>query len=59
VVLGGLAWFVFGRSVTFDEAAIRLIFWGLSALTLPHMILTAWWHGRGDPRPGDLFARHV
>jgi hypothetical protein len=38
---------------------MRLIFWGLSALTLPHMILTAWWHGRGDPQPGDLFARHV
>ena len=59
VVLGALAWLVFGRAITFDEAAIRLIFWGLSALTLPHMILTAWWHGRGDPRPGDLFARHV
>jgi Brp/Blh family beta-carotene 15,15'-monooxygenase len=59
VVLGALAWFVFGRTVTFDEGAMRLIFWGLSALTLPHMILTAWWHGRGDPQPGDLFARHV
>jgi Brp/Blh family beta-carotene 15,15'-monooxygenase len=59
VVLGGLAWFVFGRAINFDEAMIRLVFWGLSALTLPHMILTAWWHGRGDPRPGDLFARHV
>jgi beta-carotene 15,15'-dioxygenase len=59
VVLGGLAWFVFGRAINFDEAMIRLVFWGLSALTLPHMILTAWWHGRGDPQPGDLFARHV
>jgi Brp/Blh family beta-carotene 15,15'-monooxygenase len=59
VVLGGLAWFVFGRAINFNEAMIRLVFWGLSALTLPHMILTAWWHGRGDPRPGDLFARHV
>ena len=59
VVLGGLAWFAFGRAINFDEAMIRLVFWGLSALTLPHMILTAWWHGRGDPRPGDLFARHV
>ena len=38
---------------------MRVIFWGLSALTMPHMILTAWWHRRGDPQPGDLFARHV
>ena len=57
--LGAMAWFAFARSVTFDEAMMRTIFWGLSALTVPHMILTAWWHGRGDPQPGDLFARHV
>jgi beta-carotene 15,15'-dioxygenase len=59
VVLGAAAWFFFARTITFDEAMIRVIFWGLSALTMPHMILTAWWHGRGDPQPGDLFARHV
>ena len=57
--LGAIAWFAFARSVTFDEAMMRTIFWGLSALTVPHMSLTAWWHGRGDPQPGDLFARHV
>ena len=59
VVLGVAAWFLFARAITFDQAMIRVIFWGLSALTMPHMILTAWWHGRGDPQPGDLFARHV
>jgi Brp/Blh family beta-carotene 15,15'-monooxygenase len=59
VILGAAAWFFFARAITFDEAMMRVIFWGLSALTMPHMILTAWWHGRGDPQPGDLFARHV
>ena len=59
VLLGGITWFAFARTITFDQAMLRVIFWGLSALTMPHMILTAWWHGRGDPTPGDLFARHV
>jgi hypothetical protein len=52
-------WFVFARSSAYDQTMIRTVFWGLSALTVPHMILTTWWHGRGDPTPGDLFARHV
>jgi Brp/Blh family beta-carotene 15,15'-monooxygenase len=59
VLLGVAVWFTIGRTIAFDEAMMRIIFWGLSALTLPHMILTAWWHGRGDPQPGDLFSRHV
>lgn len=59
IVLGAAAWFALHRNFSFDEAMMRVVFWGLSALTVPHMILTAWWHGRGDPRPGDLFARHV
>lgn len=59
VVLAAIIWFVFARSSAYDETMIRTIFWGLSALTVPHMILTAWWHGRGEPTPGDLFARHV
>ena len=59
VILGAVAWFTFARTADFDAAMMRVIFWGLSALTMPHMILTAWWHGRGDPQPGDLFARHV
>lgn len=59
MVLAGIVWWVFARSSAYDEAMICTIFWGLSALTVPHMILTAWWHGRGEPLPGDLFARHV
>jgi Brp/Blh family beta-carotene 15,15'-monooxygenase len=59
IVLAAIIWFLFARSAAYDQTMIRTIFWGLSALTVPHMILTAWWHGRGDPTPGDLFARHV
>ena len=59
ILLAAAIWFVFARTAAYDQTMIRTIFWGLSALTVPHMILTAWWHGRGDPAPGDLFARHV
>lgn len=59
ILLAAIIWFLFARSAAYDQTMIRTIFWGLSALTVPHMILTAWWHGRGDPTPGDLFARHV
>jgi Brp/Blh family beta-carotene 15,15'-monooxygenase len=59
VMLGAIAWTFFARSTDFDAAMMRVIFWGLSALTLPHMILTAWWHARGAPQPGNLFARHI
>jgi Brp/Blh family beta-carotene 15,15'-monooxygenase len=59
ILLAAAIWLLFARSSAYDETMIRTIFWGLSALTVPHMILTAWWHGRGEPKPGDLFARHV
>lgn len=59
ILLTLVIWFIFARPGAYDETMIRTIFWGLSALTVPHMILTAWWHGRGDPTPGDLFVRHV
>jgi beta-carotene 15,15'-dioxygenase len=59
IMLAAIICFLFARSSAYDQTMIRTIFWGLSALTVPHMILTAWWHGRGDPQPGDLFARHV
>lgn len=54
-----LGWFAFGRSVSFDEGLIRILFRGLSALTVPHMILVGWWHARGECQPGDLFASRV
>ncbi len=56
VILAILSWFLFAPSINFDAAMLRIIFWGLSALTIPHMLLTAWWHGRGDPQPGDIFS---
>lgn len=59
ILLAAIIWLLFARSSAYDETMIRTIFWGLSALTVPHMLLTAWWHGRGDPTPGDLFARHA
>ncbi|MFM8684767.1 MAG: Brp/Blh family beta-carotene 15,15'-dioxygenase [Chthoniobacterales bacterium] len=59
ILLAAVFWLVFARSAAYDQTMIRTIFWGLSVLTVPHMILTAWWHWRGDPTPGDLFARHV
>ena len=59
ILLAGAIWFLFARSSAYDQTMIRTIFWGLSALTVPHMILTSWWHGRGEPTPGDLFARYV
>jgi Brp/Blh family beta-carotene 15,15'-monooxygenase len=59
IMLAAIIWLLFARSSAYDQTMMRTIFWGLSALTVPHMILTAWWHGRGDPQPGDLFVRHV
>ena len=59
IAFAAVIWFLFARGAAYDQTMIRTIFWGLSALTVPHMILTAWWHGHGDPQPGDLFARHV
>jgi hypothetical protein len=47
---------VFARTINFEEAMMRTVFWGLSALTMPHMILTTWWHYRSEPQPGDLFS---
>ena len=55
-VLGAV---LFGSTRTLNENLIRTVFWTLSALTVPHMILVAWWHGQGAPQPGDLFARKV
>lgn len=59
MVLAAIIWLLLARTSSYDETMLRTIFWGLSALTVPHMILTAWWHSHGDPTPGDLFSRHV
>jgi Brp/Blh family beta-carotene 15,15'-monooxygenase len=56
VILGTAVWLVFARTINFEEAMMRTVFWGLSALTMPHMILTTWWHYRSEPQPGDLFS---
>ena len=54
--LAALAGVLFGSTRSLDESLIRTIFWTLSSLTVPHMILVAWWHGQGGQPPGDLFA---
>lgn len=55
LVLAAFFGFAFGHSVSFNEGLMRILFWGLSALTVPHMILVGWWHARGERQPGDLF----
>ena len=46
-----------GDGLSPDSLILRLIFVGLAALTMPHMVLTYWWHRRGKPTPGNLFAK--
>jgi beta-carotene 15,15'-dioxygenase len=51
-LLAAAAGYVWLRSFELSEAesATKIIFWGLAALTFPHMLLTWWWERRGEPR---------
>lgn len=55
IVGGGLAW-VFGHDKV-DALLLSIVFQGLAALTAPHMVLSLWWHRRGEPPPGDFLSR--
>lgn len=55
LILATIAFYLFRHSINFNENITRVIFWGLSALTIPHMVLVACWHLRGERPPGDLF----
>jgi hypothetical protein len=50
--LGVLGWCLVGRSATSQEATLRVVFVGLAALTLPHVLLAIAF-GRSGARIGS------
>jgi beta-carotene 15,15'-dioxygenase len=49
-LLAAVAGYVWLRGFALSEAesVTKVIFWGLAALTFPHMLLTWWWERRGQ-----------
>jgi Brp/Blh family beta-carotene 15,15'-monooxygenase len=56
VAIALVAFLMMSPSTAPEASLIRIVFQGLAALTLPHMILTGIWHNMGEPQPGNLFS---
>ena len=57
LILGAVLMWHWGGGLGVDAFILRFLFVGLAALTMPHMLLTYWWHRQGKPAPGDFFTR--